>query len=199
MRAVIFDFDGVVYDTFDFHRRKIREFTGVDLSEDDFRSIHNGNFYSSVPDAIKSVNWPDYVLFVYPEQSSFKIKDDVKKTIISLSKDFDLFMVTSGGTKNISDCLRNNNLLSLFKEVLGLESHKSKVDKFRFIFSKYGLSPDDCVFVTDTLGDILEANKVGLRSIAVDFGFHDRKTLTKGDPFTIVSGFEEIEKIIRSL
>jgi phosphoglycolate phosphatase len=78
--------------------------------------------------------------------------------------------------------------------VLGVETHKSKEVKFGIIFEETGLLKDECVFVTDTLGDILEANKVGVRTIAVTFGYHDEKRLAKGNPSVLVSDFKEISQ-----
>jgi len=38
--------------------------------------------------------------------------------------------------------------------------------------------------------------KVNVKTIAVDFGFHDRKRLEKGHPFKIVSNFKEMKETI---
>lgn len=43
------------------------------------------------------------------------------------------------------------------------------------------------------LGDILEANKIHIKTIAVDFGYHDKKTLKIGKPFRIISRIDEID------
>jgi hypothetical protein len=40
MKAIIFDFDGVIHNTFAFHKNKIEEFAGVNFSEDEFKDIH---------------------------------------------------------------------------------------------------------------------------------------------------------------
>ncbi|MBM3232725.1 HAD family hydrolase [Candidatus Pacearchaeota archaeon] len=87
----------------------------------------------------------------------------------------------------------------IFSEILGFETHKSKEEKFRILFSKHNLKIDECIFVTDTLGDIFEASKVGLRTIAVDFGFHDKGRLKKGKPLMILSKFEDILPAIEKL
>jgi len=92
----------------------------------------------------------------------------------------------------------DHHKLSCFTEVLGVDFHKSKVEKFKYLFQKYDLKPEEILFVTDTLGDILEANKVHVRTIAVDFGFHDRERLEKGKPFKIISGFTEMLEVIRN-
>lgn len=198
IRAIIFDYDGVIHNTFDFHREKVKEFTGVLLSEGDYRDLHNGNFFNNQNNQLQNVNWLSYRDFIYDSQSKLKIENKIKDTLLALSKTHELFIVTSGGTLNISDYLENNGIAKIFEEVLGLESHRSKVDKFNYIFKKYSLIPGDCVFVTDTLGDILEANEVGIETIAVDFGYHPRETLEKGKPFEIVSRFDAILDIIKN-
>jgi len=196
MKAIIFDFDGVIHDTFEFHRKKIKEFTGIELSRNDLKNVHKKNFYFNIPSEFKNINWESYRDYVYEDQSNLEMTQVIRDRIIELSKKYDLYIVTSGGTKNVSDYLGNNGILKIFKEVLGLEISKSKVEKFKLIFKKYKLEKEDCLFVTDTLGDILEANKVGLKTIAVDFGFHCRKTLEKGNPYKIISSFNELLEIV---
>ncbi|MBU4216826.1 HAD hydrolase-like protein [Candidatus Parcubacteria bacterium] len=192
MKAVIFDFDGVIHDTFDFHRKKLEEYAGLTLSEQDFRDIHNGNFFKSTVAGIQNMNWLGYRDYINLDIAALKIKDNIKKVLLELNNRYELFIVTSGGTKNISDYLKNNNVLDVFKEILGLEANKMKVDKFNFIFNRYALVPADCIFVTDTLGDILEANTVNLKTIAIDSGFHNRETLERGNPFRMISSMEEL-------
>ena len=40
---------------------------------------------------------------------------------------------------------------------------------------------------------------VGVKTIAVDFGFHERERLEKGNPFKIVSSFDEMLKVIENM
>ena len=199
MKAIIFDFDGVIHDTFDFHRNKVNEFAGVELSEQEFKDIHNGNFFQSVPEGIKNINWEEYRDHIYHEISNLEIKEEVRGAILELGKNYELYIVTSGGRKNIVDYLENNGILSVFKEILGCESHTSKIEKFKFIFEKNGITPNECVFVTDTLGDILEANSVAMKTVAVDYGYHDQQTLAKGNPHTVISHLRELQAAVKSM
>jgi len=192
MKAVIFDFDGVIHDTFDFHLKKIEEYSGVKLSKQDFRDMFNGNVFKNAAEEIKDVNWLEYWKYVNSDLAALRIKDSIRNVLLELHRRYELFIVTSGGMKNIADYLANNNILNVFKEVLGLEANKLKVDKFNFIFDRYALVPADCVFVTDTLGDILEANTVNLKTIAIDSGFHNRETLERGNPYRTISKMEDI-------
>jgi len=134
--------------------------------------------------------------FIYQDQVDYKIREDYKKVLHELSNSHDLFIVSSGGTKNIQNCLKNNNLHQIFKEVLGAETHKLKIDKFKYLFDNHDLCTDDCVFVTDTLGDILEANEIRLKTMAVDFGYHGKEVLQRGAPWKIVSKFDEITLLL---
>ncbi len=198
MKAIIFDFDGVIHDSFDFHRNKIIEFSGVELPEQVFKDIHNGNFFHNVPEGIKGVDWEEYKDYIYCEQSKLEIKEETRNIILELNKQYELYVVSSGGTNNISDYFVNNRIVSVFKEILGLESYRLKVDKFKFIFGKHNLRSEDCIFVTDTLGDILEANEVNVKTVAVDFGYHNRETLAKGSPYKIISHLRELAEIMKT-
>ncbi|MEI7621098.1 MAG: HAD hydrolase-like protein [Candidatus Moraniibacteriota bacterium] len=110
-----------------------------------------------------------------------------------------LFIISSNKEEILHTYFQNNNFTHIFKEILGAETHRSKVAKFEYLFEKYALKAQDCIFVTDTLGDILEGKKAGVKVIAVDFGFHKRDRLEKGEPFKIVSSFDEILEVIENI
>ena len=67
------------------------------------------------------------------------------------------------------------------------------------MLNKHRLAFNECIFITDTLGDILESNEIGVRTIAVDFGFHDREVLKKGNPVAIISDLSKIEETIKNI
>ena len=116
-----------------------------------------------------------------------------------LAKKYSLFIISSNQEEALNIYFQNNKFTHIFKEIMGAETHQSKVEKFKYLFEKYKLQSEDCVFVTDTLGDILEGNKAGIRTVAVDFGFHGRDRLEKGNPFKIVSSFDEVVKVIKNM
>ena len=87
----------------------------------------------------------------------------------------------------------------MFSFLFGLETHKLKTHKFKKVLNEFNLKEDECIFVTDTLGDILEANEVGIKTIAVDFGYHERERLEKGNPMKIISEFNELVDIVNKI
>lgn len=201
IKAVILDVDGVIHDSFEFHRTRISEFVGVQLSEDVYRTMHNGNFFENTPSKFKDTDWNAYAKHIYREQSELEISQEIKKTLIGLFQQYVLFLVTSGSEVNISASLEFNAISQIFEEVLGRESHESKVEKFKLIFERNNITPDTCMFVTDTLGDIREAHELGIITIGVasDHSFHDRLTLEQGEPYGIISNLKEIHEVLESL
>jgi phosphoglycolate phosphatase len=174
IKAVIFDFDGVINDTLEiaFSINKII-FPGVTLKE--YKDFFNGNIYERekvTPEAAK-----EYFKLQEEEFKKLKIEKEIKGELLKMKDKFYLFIVSSNSEMTLNNYFENNDILHIFKEVLGVESHKSKIEKFKIIMGKYNLNRDNCIFITDTLGDILEANKVNLKSIAVDYGFHERERL----------------------
>jgi phosphoglycolate phosphatase len=90
-------------------------------------------------------------------------------------------------------------MTSLFSFLYGYETHKLKTHKFKKVLNDFNIREDECIFITDTLGDILEANEVGIDTIAVDFGYHERERLEKGKPKKIISSFNELIDTIKNI
>lgn len=76
---------------------------------------------------------------------------------------------------------------------MGADVHKSKAEKFRMLFKHFG-EGTRYVFITDTLGDLREAEKVGVQGIGVTWGFHPRARLERGNPWAIVGTPKELEE-----
>ena len=197
MKTIIFDFDGVIHDTFDLAYKINIEAIGEKLTEDEYRDFFNGNIFERI-----EITEENAKKFYELQNEAFKylrLEDKIKINLEKLSEKYPLFIISSNQETALNIYFRNNNSTHIFKEILGMETHKSKVEKFKYLFNKYNLKAEECVFVTDTLGDILEGHKVGVKVIAVDFGFHKRDRLEKGKPFKIVSSFEEILQTISAL
>lgn len=194
MKAIIFDFDGVIQDTFKISYEVSKKFLGEALTEESFRDIFSGNIFQDIR-LTREVS--QKIAELYNKELEFlKINEEIKKNLEKLAKQYPLFIISSNQEKTLNTYFQNNNCTHIFQRILGSETHQSKVVKFQHLFEKYQLKVEDCVFVTDTLGDILEGKEVGIKVIAVDFGFHKRDRLEKGEPFKIVSSFEEIIKVV---
>lgn len=197
MKTIIFDFDGVIHDTFDLAYKINVGIFGENFTEEKYRDFFNGNIYKNIE--VSKKNSDNFFKLQNEAFKYLKIDENIKKNLEKLSREYPLFIISSNQEEALNTYFQNNICVHIFKEVLGLETHKSKIEKFKYLFKKYNLKAEDCIFVTDTLGDILEGNKVDVRTIAVDFGFHKRDRLEKGKPFKIVSSFDEMVGIINNM
>lgn len=187
-KGIIFDFDGVIHDTFELAYEVAVSIYGKDFTREEYKSFFDGNLFEHKK-VTKDNNFIEKISEGY---KALKIEEEIEKVLIKLKKKFDLFIISSTSEHLLDFYLKNNDIHFLFKEVLGSETHKSKVKKFELLLNKHNLNKDEVLFVTDTLGDILEANKIGIKTIAVDFGFHERERLEKGKPIAIISKFDEL-------
>ena len=197
---ILFDFDGVIADTFT-PAFEVQKMMCPKATADDYRARFEGN----INDTYKQGNYHtdecfhdiDFFAEYIPRfKKQGKVFVGMTEAIKQLSKNYSLIIVSSTITSPIQDFLVKNNLASYFFEVMGNDVHTSKVEKIKMIFSKYNTTTKNCVFVTDTLGDMLEAEKTGVAAIGVTWGFHGEERLARGKPFMIVNTPEELLKSI---
>ncbi len=125
--------------------------------------------------------------------------DFSEKLIEDLHKRYKLFIVSGTQTDNLEYYLKLIDSVEKFIEILGADEILSKVERFKIIFNKHQLDSKECLFVTDTLGDIKEANEVELKTIGVTWGIHDFTLLEQGKPYKIVHDVNELEEEIKLL
>lgn len=194
MKIILFDFDGVIADTYSFCYRIIS--SNEALTHDEYKARFEGN----INDAIRKIGqdtkridfWGEYE----PELMKCQPNTELTNMIQQLSKDHVLIIISSTISLPIKKFLDIYELSSCFKEILGNDVEKSKIKKIQDVLERYYIKPEEAVFITDTLGDIKEAKKCGVESIAVTWGYHPRKTLQKGNPRIIINHPSELIKAI---
>lgn len=198
IRLIMFDFDGVIDNNYELHFdlccKKFLNFT-----KEEHKKQFDGNVHIEREKLKYRDTGFDFLKCLSDSRKERKIIEETKKTLINLSKNYTLGIVSSCYEYGIKDFLKNNNLEKLFSFVYGLETHKLKVFKFKKVLEDFSFNEDECLFITDTLGDILEANKVNISTVAVDFGYHERERLEKGNPIRIISKFNELIEIVKNI
>lgn len=197
MKQIIFDFDGVIADTFDFHLGKINDIYKVGLTAEEYFDIHDGNFHANTNEKITHLDFTQYGHLVAEEQSRTVPFPGAIDSIIELSTLFRLHLVTSGWEAQIFPFLRHHDIFRCFSSLKCADVSTSKHEKLEQIVDSENNNADNFIFVTDTLGDILESNAVGIPTIAVTFGFHDEERLKKGDPNYLAHSWPKVMTIIK--
>ena len=72
----------------------------------------------------------------------------------------------------------------------------TKENMIKEIMNKFESKPEETIMITDTVGDIKLAKKMGLKNIAVTWGFHSKKILKTTEPDFIADSFLSLTSII---
>lgn len=195
-KLLIFDFDGVIEDTFElsfgFFKKQF-----PDITREEYRSLFDGNFYEVAKE--KGIPMKDMGAFYLQYHSALKtITTDpaITRTLLALHERFTLAIVSSSFDDSIVAYLKGNDIAGLFSDVWGVKKNTSKVEKLEELVRKYGVRKKDSFFITDTLGDIREAAVAGIPAIAVTWGFHPKERLAQGNPSAIVSTPQELFELL---
>lgn len=197
LKNIIFDFDGVLADTFDVNLA-ISQMLLPDVTRDDFVAHHDGNvhaqpvmpFTSSDVEAFR-IAYRNRITTGHIEASTPVMKE--------LALYYRLFIISSNDEVGIRATLKAAGCEDLFVAIMGYETHQSKVEKFRLCERGYGVDFSDTVFITDTVGDVKEAHVLQIKTIAVTFGFHPRERLEAASPYQICDSWDEVLAEIETL
>lgn len=183
-KIILLDFDGVIVDSFQMCLSIIRG-AEPSLSPAKYRRRFEGNIINHAKDmaAKKVVNffaqYTPKILQIPPYQG-------MPELISALARQTVLAIISSTDTAPITAYLKKFGLSPHISAVLGGDLESSKVKKLHMALTQYDAKPSEAVFITDTLGDIRESHAAQVSAIAVTWGYHDKATLAKGQPDTIV-------------
>lgn len=194
-KIILFDFDGVIVDSFEtaFKVNRIVRFK-LNHTRDDFRKYFEGNLFErcSKMDKDEKISAVLFSKFYIPKLLRLPAIKGIVAVLRTLNKQYKLIIISSTISAPIREWLNKHNLMHYFTEIMGADVHKSKVEKIKMVFKKYKVGAEQCVFITDTLGDLLEAKEAKIKSFAVLYGFHDEKTLRKGNPIDLIKNPKDI-------
>lgn len=208
-KLIIFDMDGVIVDSMGLSKEELLR-THPGMTEEVIRDIHNGNFHEELhkaeetfphveeTDEERTARWESYSR----RKEDAPIFDGVIELLTDLhKKGYMLALNTSAYTPNSVPVLKKAGVLELFDFLGTAEVSKNKVEKFALIQAKYGTHYDNTLFVTDSLGDLRDADQAGVRTIGVTWGMHDASTFTRephDNLVAVVETMDELEKCIES-
>lgn len=200
----LFDFDGVVIDSFHLCYELSQTINSrPDLTHGAFRDWFNGNVYKhldvSGESSVVAEDDPFFVAYKprVVELSPVPGIQKVLETICEITLPPSIISSTPSGP--IRHYLAEHGLTSFFERIYGADMGKHKIPKMKRALADAGQTAENTFFVTDTLGDIREAAAVGMRSIAVTWGFHPETTLLEGTPTHLVHTPDELDELVRAL
>ncbi len=181
---IIFDFDGTICDSFDLTLRIANEylikFKKKIIDAEDFRE-------RGIEEILKDYKLTKLQILIYvfkgrreltKHVSELKTFPEIPEVIKELTKENTLGILSSNSKKNIKKFLRENKLDKYFKFI------KTNSNLFGKARTLKKLHPD--LYIGDEVRDIQAAKSANVKSVAVTWGFADKKLLKKFKPDFII-------------
>lgn len=189
-RLLLFDFDGVIADSYEIYREMSRlTFKALSMphlaGEEAYLDLFEENFYESLTkrgvdlEAFGKASRTIVPRFDGREIHLFK---NVMPVIEELAKLHTLVIISSNSRHFITRALEGSDYQSLFADILGSDFMLSKVKKIAYALVTQGVGREEACFIGDTSGDIREAKKAQVKTIAVTWGWHSKERLLKANP-----------------
>jgi phosphoglycolate phosphatase len=203
----LFDFDGVIVDSL----KEATDAIGIFLSTfnikkptiEEIRRMYHKNIF----DSFKELGVPDDgypKLYSIIKERSVQYESRIPlyegvNDLLSALKNDGIYIVSSSSTRAMEKYLEKYELSKYFKGVLGAENGTSKVEKINKILEIENPDLERTYFVTDTTGDIKEGKRVGVKTIAVGWGYHHQEDLLAENPDYFFLKMDDFIKTIPKL
>lgn len=172
-KLIIWDFDGPIIDSREL-ALELTQYQCHDVDEHVHRNLFNGNVFDGLNKLKKKASDEEFSEFLnksyWPRKMEILPVEGIRGVLEELSNEFDMVINSSSVASQIDSYLAKNDLRKFFLKIYGSEI-KSKEEKFKLILKEFNLSAKDCVLITDTVGDVLEAESLSIPSIVILWGY----------------------------
>jgi phosphoglycolate phosphatase len=203
-KAIIFDWSGVVKDTVDSHvwivNKMFEKFDVHKISLEEYKEnwkqpymLFYNKYVPSMTIEEEMITFREATLDKdCPKSKDFSgITELIKKL---KNKDYFLAVVTSDFKETIFPEIKEYGLENIFDDVrVELHDKFNAVDQ---IIKERNFNLKDVYFIGDSNHEIEVSKKIGIKSIAVTWGFSTEKVLKSNNPDYLVRNLEELEDIL---
>lgn len=206
IKAVIFDFDGTLADSFDtlidifqaLARRRSK------LSSADIKVLR-GMTLKNILAQLHIRTWQlPYLLFKGRRLLASQIDTIQPFTGITTLMEhlarqgYGIFIVSTNHQSSIERFLRNHGIKHV-KTIHGSIGLTGKTKALRALIKREHYQKNECVYVGDETRDVEAAHKAGLKCIAVTWGFNNTQALEQVKPYALAQSPAQIPGIVRRI
>jgi len=199
MAALIFDFDGTIADTIDYFIDFIAKEAGLEsLSTEQRHQLRQ----MSLRRIARELGHPWWRLpklyykgrhLMEPKLQNIKPFKGMPEVIKKLhAEGHELFIISSNSVHNMRSFLRRQHLRTSFLQIYGGVVVFGKAPTIRQLLREQHIALSEAVYIGDELRDIQAAQSVGMRVIAVSWGFAQNADLLAAKPTALVRTPQEL-------
>jgi len=182
---VLIDFDGVIVDSFRLCYDLVSKINPTESPQSFRQRFALDQSRADMLQALSSAGFDfftEYSKNIVDQPMISGIADELE----FIGANFTTIIVSSTTSPPIKQYLQKNHLSRHFSAIFSNDFPNLKSDKLSLLLQHYQVQPTECVFITDTLGDIREAQRVHIPCIGVTWGYHDELLLQQGNPQAII-------------
>lgn len=200
MRALIFDFDGTLADSFETLLSIFEDITKRDkkLTAAEIAELR-GKSLKEIIKYLKIRRWqiPRLVLNA-KKQLAIRMVDihlfpGIKQAITELGKDNKIYILSTNSSDNIHLLLKKNKIDNYIAGVYGDIGLRGKSSALKKLIKKERLNRADCIYIGDEVRDIEAARKAKVASAGVTWGFNNPEAIRKANPDIVI---EKTRKLV---
>lgn len=204
-KLVIFDMDGVLFDSIEFGKSNFLKLH-PGITEEIYKEILSGNYheeaqkYSHLRIKQTEEEKKEHQAAYAAGKSKMPLFAGIKDLLKDLHNSGCIIAInTNAWARNCLPLLEQSGIKQLFDFVATADLSKNKTEKFKLIEDKYSFAKENVLFVTDSLGDLREAEAADIPTVAVTWGVHDESYFNReAHPYLvgIAGSIEELKSFI---
>lgn len=202
IKAIIFDFDGTLADSFDVFIESLNAATKFKhkLNNKQIDELRK----STIQEIIKELGihkWQiPYILYkgryeVTKRIDEVKIFDDIPELLDQLYPKYTLFVLSTNSYENIEHVLKRYDIVKYFARIYGNVGLMRKAKSLQKLMRQQNLQPSECLYVGDEIRDIQAAQKANIKCISVSWGYSDTMALKTHNADMLAHKPLDIEKL----
>jgi HAD superfamily hydrolase (TIGR01509 family) len=207
-RAVLFDWDGTLLDSFAGQTRaylSMFRMLGIEWGTRDLARYYSPNWYRVYRAArIPREQWneADRLWTRAYKRETPRLLPGARKIVEGLRRDFVLGVVSSGNRPRVRREIRRFGLAPHFSACVCNEDcamKKPHPAPLKLALDRLEVAPEECVYVGDAPEDIEMARRAGVRPIGVLGPFPTAARLRAAQPEVLLSSIMQLPRFLRSL
>jgi phosphoglycolate phosphatase len=192
-RVIMFDYDGVIADSLEvFSSAGAAAFRAAGYPQyatpESVVAFHEQNWFDAlaaagIPDAT-ALEIEDAIGLACRTSTDLQPFPGMREAIAQLANENTVIIITSSGSAIVEAFLSDHGITGITR-VMGFDVDTSKVRKIGLVKAEHG-DAAEYWYVGDTVGDMDEARRAGVRSVAVTWGWHSAERLAEAAPDRLV-------------